>query len=880
MLIRFFTSPYLMFFLLFALGLSAGVATFVENDFGTLTARSFFYESWWFGLLLIFVAVNILAVIYTRKMWIKPWRFILHLSFLFILCGALITHFFAIEGSVKLAPNEAKDSFLGTAFHLHVKVQKENKKIIKSYPLPINAWSNAFNATLKLDNKDILLKLESAKVEKLGLSTKTKVDIGVKIGDKKALFQLGENEKINKKLDGFSITLSYAPMVYRLPFEILLEKFELIYYPGGYAPATYKSRVKIKDKSYAIKMNEPLRIDGYSFYQSSYEKESSILWVSKDPGKWPTYIGYGLLFLGLILNLFDPTSRIRKLASRAKRAEMTLCLFLIFTTLPLFGGEYEQNYLNALAHDSKALSQEWGSLIVQTKSGRMMPLDTLNREIVRKLTGKKTHLGLDANQIVLGMFTHQRLWKRLALIKVDSDKLKEIIGVSKSTKLAKFEDFFTKQTYKLDFLVKKALQKPQKSRNKFEKELLKVDERLNIALMTFYGTFFKFFPNQEDPNKAWRSIDKVYKSPMNKQEEALKKAIVQFMDKTFERDFNKAIEPIKLIKAYANSSKIHIPKPLHVKLEIMLNKLDIFSRLIGFYLILGLLALCFGFYQAIVNKRLAPVFNKILLTFVIAGFIFHTCGILGRWIVAGFIPLSNTYESIIYIAYSSILAGLLLFKRSFFGLGGALILSGIFLFVAHLGNIDPNITPLVPVLDSFWLSLHVSIITASYGFLGVGALLGVVVLLLYACLNRFNIKNEQINYLTNINEIALLVGLTLLVIGNFLGGIWANESWGRYWGWDPKETWTFIAIITYVLITHLRFIPKLYSPLNFALGSILGYGTILMTYFGVNFYLAGLHSYAKGDPVKVPLWIYAILGLVGLIYFLAWKKYTFYKERR
>ena len=877
MLVRFLASPYLMLVLLLLLGVSAGVATFVENDFGTLTAREFFYESWWFGTLLGLTCIHILVVVAKRKMWKNPWRFILHFAFLFILVGAFMTHFLGVEGTLRLEPNETKNSFIGTKPHLHVRIKTSDESTQKTFPLPINAWGSDFETTIRLNSKPILIKLDSARVEKQGLMTQVSLGIHLQIDDALAQFELKEHHATlpimeRKKIDDFEISLGYGPIEHPLPFYVGLGDFELVYYPGGYAPATYKSKVVVEGKGYIVGMNEPLRKGGYAFSQSSYEGNASILWVNQNTGKWPTYFGYALLFMGLILNLFDPSSRIRHLARKVRKLEATLGIVLVCTVLPLQGSEYEGEYLENLRANSVSLAKEWGTLVVQTKAGRMKPLDTLSREIVRKLTGSENYERLSANQVVLGMFTHQRLWKRLPLIKVKTEELRERIGVPKGQRLAKFEDFFTGTTYKLELLVNMALKKPQKERSQFEKDLIEVDERLNVALMTFYGTFFKIFPDVQNPEAPWRSIDMVYKNPLNEKEHSLERVIIGFMDRVFERNFENATKQLVLMKRYANThGSLHMPNPLHVKLEIMLNELAIFPKLISLYLIIGLVSLGLGFAQIIRSKAFGRYVNWLILGALGVGFVAHTLGIVGRWIVSGFVPLSNTYESIVYIGWSCALAGLVLFRRSLFGLGAALCLAGVFMFVAHLGSINPDITPLVPVLNSFWLSVHVSVITASYGFLGVGAVLAVVVLALYALMGIFKVKSVQIDYLTFVNEIALLAGLTLLVIGNFLGGVWANESWGRYWGWDPKETWTFVAIVAYALITHMRFIPKIYSPLNFALASVLGSGTILMTFFVVNFYLACLHSYAKGDPVPIPTWVYVCIVSIIVLYLLALK---------
>jgi ABC-type transport system involved in cytochrome c biogenesis permease subunit len=227
----------------------------------------------------------------------------------------------------------------------------------------------------------------------------------------------------------------------------------------------------------------------------------------------------------------------------------------------------------------------------------------------------------------------------------------------------------------------------------------------------------------------------------------------------------------------------------------------------------------------------------------------------------------------IYIAYSSAITGVVFFRQSLLALSCSIIVAGVFLFSAHLGNIDPEITNLVPVLKSLWLSIHVSVIVASYGFFGVASMLSFMVLIVYIFRSKTKAHlDTHIKNLTLINEATLIIGITLLVIGNFLGGVWANESWGRYWGWDPKETWTYISIIIYALILHLRLIKSFYSEYLFNVLSLLGFGSILMTYYGVNYYLAGLHSYATGDPVPIPTWVYVLLSIVTILIMLSYKK--------
>ena len=226
-----------------------------------------------------------------------------------------------------------------------------------------------------------------------------------------------------------------------------------------------------------------------------------------------------------------------------------------------------------------------------------------------------------------------------------------------------------------------------------------------------------------------------------------------------------------------------------------------------------------------------------------------------------------------YISLASVLAGVLFFKHQSFALGAASLFASVSLLVAHLNFINPQITNLVPVLKSFWLSVHVSVITASYGFLGFSFVLGLLGLLLMAIKNQKNEQklSEQIRYLAATDELSLIIGLSLLTIGNFLGGVWANESWGRYWGWDSKESWSYITIIIYAIVLHLRFIPRLKNIFTFLVASVLSFGSVIFTYFGVNFYLSGLHSYANGDGFSVSNLLYLLLMLLALLIAFAYR---------
>jgi cytochrome c-type biogenesis protein CcsB len=318
-----------------------------------------------------------------------------------------------------------------------------------------------------------------------------------------------------------------------------------------------------------------------------------------------------------------------------------------------------------------------------------------------------------------------------------------------------------------------------------------------------------------------------------------------------------------------------IPTTSKINLEIIYNNTNIFKRLFKYYLLIGLVLLVILFIDIFQSTRLSKILIKYFSYGLMALFALHTIGLGVRWYIGGYAPWSNAYESMIYIGWATILAGFLFSKTSNMTMAATSILTSLILMVAHLNWLDPEITPLVPVLKSYWLMIHVAIITASYGFLGLGALMGFINLVLMSIWKeKYKQRiNEIIAELTHINEMTITIGLFMAAIGTFLGGVWANESWGRYWGWDPKETWALIIVLTYAIILHLRFIPKTKNKYIFNLASVLGFSTVIMTYFGVNYFLSGLHSYAAGDPMPIPNFVYYSLGVIGIFASTAYINY-------
>jgi cytochrome c-type biogenesis protein CcsB len=295
-------------------------------------------------------------------------------------------------------------------------------------------------------------------------------------------------------------------------------------------------------------------------------------------------------------------------------------------------------------------------------------------------------------------------------------------------------------------------------------------------------------------------------------------------------------------------------------MEISYNKMSIFKNSSMMYLTFGFILLIIFFIRIFIkpSPRASRIFKRIgqvITGLMIIAFVYHGVGLGFRWYISGHAPWSNGYEAVIFIAWVTMIAGFAFSRKNPVIIAGTAILAAMMIFVTEMNLLDPEITPLQPVLKSYWLMIHVAIITGSYGFLGLGAILSLVNLKLYIFRTQKNgkIVTLNINELTYVSEMTITIGLFMLTIGTFLGGIWANESWGRYWGWDPKETWALVSVLVYAVILHLRYIPALRSKFVFNVVSLWGYSAILFTFFGVNFYLVGLHSYAQGEGLgRIP----------------------------
>lgn len=692
---------------------------------------------------------------------------------------------------------------------------------------------------------------------------------------------------------GLDFYLQYGSLPLELPFSIRLNDFIAEKYPGTEKSyASFMSKITVEESTpfdYDIYMNHILDHKGYRFFQASFDpdEKGTILSVNHDWwGTWITYIGYFLLYLSMIGIFFIGKTRFKELAKtldkiQKQKKKLALMLLLISTTFAQ-GQLIEQPHRNTIDFDSiiqaDAFSKEhaemFGSLIIQDAGGRMKPANTFSSELLRKVSKSDTYNGLNADQVLLSILNSPVVWYNVPIIylKRGNDSLRNLISVPKTTKYAALLSFFDQEgNYKLASPLEEAYRAAVP--NQFQKDFIELDRRVNLLYSALEGKIMRIFPVPNDENNRWVSYPELTENRFQGQDSLYVHNILPLYFQSLrlaKQDGNYAQAENLLESVHGFQKKFGssvMPSKEKVKAEIRYNKYDIFKRLYSGYIYVGTLFFLILIFQIFYNTKgiraLVIGFRGMLLFL----FVLHTLGLIARWYISGHAPWSDAYESMIYVAWATQFFGLVFGRKSDLTMASTAFVAGMILMIAHWNWMDPAIANLVPVLDSYWLMIHVAVIVGSYGPFALGMIIGAVALLLMILSSEANKKRIQlqIKELTVINELALTVGLIMLTIGNFLGGMWANESWGRYWGWDPKETWALISIMVYAFVIHMRLIPGLRSPWLFNLMSILAFASILMTYFGVNFYLVGLHSYASGDKIITPSFVYYALVIVAVL---------------
>ena len=692
------------------------------------------------------------------------------------------------------------------------------------------------------------------------------------------------NDPVGLKVGGLDFYLSYGSKFIDLPFSVKLNDFIANKYPGTEKSfSSFKSKVSVIDQSesfdYDIYMNNILDYKGFRFFQASFDpdEKGTILSVNHDLiGTTVTYIGYILLYISMCGIFFIGRTRFKTLSKTlSKLSQKTFTLILFFAFFYNGNSQINKENLQTQKIDFDSLikvtafpdeqADKFGSLIIQDLGGRMKPANTFSSELLRKVSKRDQFNGLSSDQVLLSITNNPSIWYNVPIIylKRGNDSIRRIAGINENDKYAPLVSFFDRQgNYKIASQLENAYR--TQTPNQFQKDFIELDRRVNLLYSALEGKVLRIFPVPNDSLNKWVSFPEIDNVNFIGNDSLYVKNVLPLyfqalrLGKT-NGDFSQSDELIESLKGFQRKYGSEVlPSTSKINAEILYNKYDIFKKLFSYYLYSGLLLFIVLIIRILRQNKYLDFIKNALIGIIIFLFSLHTFGLIFRGFISGHAPWSDAYESMIYVAWATLFFGLVFGRKSSLTISATTFVSSMILMIAHWNWMDPSIANLQPVLNSYWLMIHVAVIVASYGPFSISMIIGIISLLLIIILNNKNKTRvkAKIQELTIVNELSITIGLIMLTIGNFLGGMWANESWGRYWGWDPKETWALISIMVYAFVIHMRLIPGLRGKWLFNLMSIIAYSSILMTYFGVNFYLVGLHSYASGDKIITPNFVY------------------------
>ncbi len=704
------------------------------------------------------------------------------------------------------------------------------------------------------------------------------------------------------KVGQLEFTIFYGSKVYDLPFSVKLNDFVALKYPGTEKSfSSFESKVTVTESKKKfdarIYMNHILDHEGYRFFQASFDpdEKGTILSVNHDFwGTTITYIGYYLLFFAMLAILFVKNTRfadIKRKLENVKKKKANLTVLLLF--LLAFQGFSQNNsatknklptqkQIDSILNYYKvpeAQAAQFGRLVIQDEGGRMKPINTFSSELLRKVSHSDTYHGMNSDQAFISMTQFPTVWFETPLIYIKSgnDSIRKILGIKATDKFATFRSCFdSRGNYKLSPYLDEAYKAANP--DQFQKDFIETDKKVNLLNAALSGKILRIFPIPKDENNKWVSyleIEHATGTALDTIKTALPLYLDELMKGATSKKYTLANTLLSGMDNYQKKfGKAVRPSDERINYEILYNKYDVFQKLPYGYLIVAVLMLLFTIIQIFKESKALAVTVNFFHVLVGLLFVIHTVGLIARWYISGHAPWSNAYEAIVYVAWSTMFFGLAFDRKSKLTVASCAFVTAMILTAAYANWIDPEIANLQPVLNSYWLMIHVAVIVASYGPFALGAILGFVSLVLMMFTTKKNKARMELNIqeITYINEMALTIGLVMLTIGNFLGGQWANESWGRYWGWDPKETWALISIMVYAFVIHARFVPYLRNKWFFNLMALYAFVSILFTYYGVNFHLVGLHSYASGEAKSLS-WIWLTLGGMSAIGALAYPSY-------
>lgn len=624
----------------------------------------------------------------------------------------------------------------------------------------------------------------------------------------------------------------------KLPFSIELDKFYIENYEGTQSPMDYVSCLNFRkgtdSVTFNVSMNKIVEYYGYRFYQSGYDPDfcGTYLSVSHDPvGIGITYVGYALLFVSMLVFLILPNESFRLLLKKISKYKFLISLGLIFSSLTT-NAEQQTDIPPTL---SQEVTHRFGDLYVYS-NGRICPMQTLARDITIKLYGKDTYKHQTSEQVLLGWILNPAQWANEPIIRLKGTA-KEIIGNGR--KYVSFNDFFENGQYKLDNAIEQILYGKEVQGAKSIRE---ADEKANIVQMLCNGQLIRMFPYRLDGQIVWFCQADNLPSEMPESERAfINNSLVKINEMCIAKDTLGLISAIDDIKAHQQKNvQNDLPSEFKLHTELLYNKLS-YTKTLAISLTTAGIAMFVACTLLLARKRILSRGTTIILNIILASALAYLAvSITARGIIGGHIPLSNGYETMQFMSACSLLLTIC-FQRKFpLTIPFGLIISGLTIMVSMFSETNPQITHLIPVLTSPLLSIHVCILMIAYTLLAFMMLNGVTATIL----GRQGKNEEQVEWLFNISKFILYPALFLLTAGIFIGAIWANQSWGRYWGWDPKEVWALITMMIYAIPMHKSLFPQLQKPQNAHIYFTIAFLSVLITYFGVNFLLGGMHSYA------------------------------------
>lgn len=636
---------------------------------------------------------------------------------------------------------------------------------------------------------------------------------------------------------------------HQLPFSITLNQFEIIYYKGTLAPMDFISHISVADKDChrqiqgKVSMNHIFSYQHYRFYQSGYseDNEGSVFSVSHDPyGIGITYAGYTLLLLSTVFFFFSPQSRFRQLL-KSPLLHRSLTVILL-----LFAFSLNSNFLKANSPSPKVLPREvaehFGDLYI-LYNNRICPLQTFARDFTIKLYGSSSYKGLTPEEVLTGWLFYYDSWKNEPIIRIKSNEARKLLEIEGN--YARLKDYIsTINEYKLEKMMNHIRSGEQVTDKRGIEE---ADEKFNIINLVCTGAMMKIFPCRNIAGKTleWYSqSDQLPQDMDNDKWVFIRKSMSYVNEMIVMKKYNDACLLLEKIKKYQQKECDGLlPADNKFKAEKIYNQFDYSKSVAMACICIGLI--CFIYYCHCMasqkrTSRKAIIILNILLWIV---FTYLSAAICLRGYVSNHLPLSNGFETMQSMAWCTLLLTFLLQRKFAMLLPFGFLLCGLTLMVSMLGESNPQITQLMPVLQSPLLSIHVVVIMIAYSLLAFIMLNGVTAVILHQSQKECK---EQIERLQIISQIILYPAIFLLAIGIFIGAVWANVSWGRYWGWDPKEVWALITMLVYALALHPRSLPWFHRTMFFHVFCITAFITVLITYFGVNFLLGGMHSYANG----------------------------------